>query len=468
MSQRRQHEKSRSVKRERLDPARLTAVKIIREVTDDGAFSNESASRHLASHELDARDRAFVSAMVWGTLSELPFIDYAISAVSKRSLASLDSWVRAILRVGVWQLYYSFHVPPRAACDESVRLTRLLSGERATGFVNGIMRRLTRFKPDLPEDSDAADALIYGLPEELYRLFITWYGREKAQRIGIWSKSAPPFLAIRPDLRRQEKFLMWLEGQEAASWYPQCLLWPDNAYALTPMGRDVTQLNAYREGLFSLQSQSAMLVAQLLGARKKDRILDCCAAPGGKTAYIAEITDDESLVTACDVSSERTDLLRSSMKNRGHINVFSHCLDASELPSSWNLTFDRVLCDVPCSGLGLLSKRPEIRSRVNLDTIERLVPLQQAILRNGAKATAIGGTLLYSTCTLSPMENEAQIQTFLASNEGDGFALDDLTLELPITVRHMVSTRLPGTVLLMPPDMDSDGFFIARLCRIRA
>lgn len=467
MSQRREHSKARPAKRERYDPARMVAVTIIRDVTDEGAFSNESASRHLSSRELDARDRAFVSAMVWGTLSEQPFIDYAISAVSKRPLASLDTWVRAILRTGVWQLYYSFHVPPRAACDESVRLTRQLAGERATGFVNGIMRRLARSKPALPEDGDAADALTYGLPEELYRLFIIWYGKERAQRIGTWSKTSPPFLSIRPDLRRKVKFETWLEGQEAASWYPQCLLWPDNAHALTPKGRDVTQLDGYREGLFSLQSQSAMLAAQLLGARKNDRILDCCAAPGGKTAFIAEITDDEAAVTACDVSPERTDYLRSSMKRRGHINVSSHCLDASELPSSWNLTFDRVLCDVPCSGLGLLAKRPEIRSRVNMDTIERLVPLQQAILRNGAKATAIGGTLLYSTCTLSPMENENQIQTFLASHEGHEFALDDLTFDLPFPVCHMVSTRLPGTVLLMPPDMDSDGFFIARLRRMR-
>ena len=149
MSQRRRHDKARSAKRERQDPARKAAVTIIREVTDDGAFSNESASRHLASCELDARDRAFVSAMVWGTLSDLPIIDYAISSVSKRPLASLEPWVRAILRAGVWQLYFSFHVPPRAACDESVRLTRLLVGKRATGFVNGIMRRLARSKPEL-------------------------------------------------------------------------------------------------------------------------------------------------------------------------------------------------------------------------------------------------------------------------------------------------------------------------------
>ncbi|NMA18096.1 MAG: 16S rRNA (cytosine(967)-C(5))-methyltransferase RsmB [Clostridiaceae bacterium] len=467
MSQRRRHDKARSAKRERQDPARKAAVTIIREVTDDGAFSNESASRHLASCELDARDRAFVSAMVWGTLSDLPIIDYAISSVSKRPLASLEPWVRAILRAGVWQLYFSFHVPPRAACDESVRLTRLLVGKRATGFVNGIMRRLARSKPELPEDNDAADALLFGLPEELYRLFIAWHGKERAQRIGAWSKTSPPFLAIRPDLRRQQEFQTWLEGQETASWYPQCLLWPDYAHALTPMGRDVTQLTAYREGLFSLQSQSAMLAAQLLGARKKDRILDCCAAPGGKTAYLAEITGDEAEVTACDVSPERTDHLLSSMKRRGHVNVSCLCLDASRLPSTWDKSFDRVLCDVPCSGLGLLSKRPEIRSRVNLETIERLLPLQQSILRCGAKATAIGGTLIYSTCTLSPMENEAQIQMFLTSPEGREFALEDLTQDLPLPVRHMVSTRLPGAVLLMPPDMNSDGFFIARLRRMR-
>jgi len=148
--------------------------------------------------------------------------------------------------------------------------------------------------------------------------------------------------------------------------------------------------------------------------------------------------------------------------------VTCHCLDASKLPSSWDYSYDRVLCDVPCSGLGLLPKRPEIRSRVTSDTIERLLPLQQEILKNGAKATARGGTLLYSTCTLSPPENETQIMTFLNSPEGEGFILDDLTSELPLPVQNMVSTRLPGSVLLMPPGMDSDGFFIARLRRLHA
>lgn len=468
MSQRRRQTKAHSSIQERQDPARLAAVAIIWDVTEEGVFSNESAATHLISHELDARDRAFVTAMVWGTLCEQPYIDYAISSVSKRPVSSLDAWVRAILRLGVWQLFFSFHVPPRTACDESVRLTRILAGERATGFVNGVMRRLAREKPALPEDEDTADALACGLPEELYRLLMTWYGKEQAKLLGTWSKSSPTSLSIRPDMRRPDHFKKWMSGEEAASWYPQCLLWPDNAYALISAGRDVTQLSGYLNGLFSLQSQSAMLAAQFLGVQINDRVLDCCAAPGGKTRYIAEITNDETMITACDISPDRTDKLRSVMKQHGHINVTCHCLDASKLPSSWDYSYDRVLCDVPCSGLGLLPKRPEIRSRVTSDTIERLLPLQQEILKNGAKATARGGTLLYSTCTLSPPENETQIMTFLNSPEGEGFILDDLTSELPLPVQNMVSTRLPGSVLLMPPGMDSDGFFIARLRRLHA
>ena len=141
MSQRRRQTKAHSSRQERQDPARLAAVAIIRDVTEEGVFSNESAATHLVSHELDARDRAFVTAMVWGTLCEQPYIDYAISSVSKRPVSSLDAWVRAILRLGVWQLFFSFHVPPRTAGDESVRLTRILAGG-ALGFVNGVMRSL--------------------------------------------------------------------------------------------------------------------------------------------------------------------------------------------------------------------------------------------------------------------------------------------------------------------------------------
>ncbi len=457
-----------SRKRQKPDAARLAAAKVIQAVTHDYAFSNESAAFHLSAPELDARDKSFASALIYGTLSYLPQIDYFIAQASSRPLESLDSSVLTVLRMGVWQLFFSYHVPPRAAVDESVKLVRFLSGERATGFVNAIMRKLTRQKPELPEDG--RQALELGMTQELFAMLTRWYGEEHAILIGENSLQSPEYVPVRMNATKGDAFNRWTDSEEAEMLCLRKLPWPDCAYGLEPGGTDVTQLHAYRDGLFSLQSQSAMLVGALSGVKPDDRVLDLCAAPGGKLSHMAELKGNVSGLVACDQSAERL-LSIDAMTNRlGFGPVERHCLDATVHHEEFDDSFDIVLCDVPCTGLGLLQKRPEIRSRVTRETVARLLPVQRSILANGSKAVVANGLLIYSTCTINPDENEEQVKAFLASKEGEAFELLHLDLDsLDFCGDHYhesaFSLRLPGTLMLLPHVCQSDGFFIAFMKR---
>ncbi len=459
---------ARDARKRKADPARLAAVKVLHQVLEEFAFSNESAAYHLSAPGLDARDRAFASALIFGTLANLPRIDYDLSQVSARPLDKLDPWVRTLLRAGVWQLFYSYQVTTAAACDETVRLARFLAGERTTGFVNGILRRLARGRPEL--EGPGREAIEAGLPADLFELLSTWYDRGTALAIGRWSLTSPDFVSIRANASRQEVFDQWATGEEAKALRLEKRAWPPPAWSVLPSGRNLTATSAYREGLFSLQSRAAMLAGCLSGARTGDRILDLCAAPGGKTGHVAELTGPGTSLTACDLSPERVALLQANLDRLGHGGVRTCVQDATVAQPAWVEAFDRVICDVPCSGLGLLQKRPEIRSRVTRESIDRLRALQAAILERAASYVAPGASLLYTTCTLNPEENEDQVQAFLASDQGRTFRLDDLADELEellgASLPAPLSDRLPATALLLPHRDGTDGFFIARLRRV--
>ncbi|HZK28820.1 MAG TPA: SAM-dependent methyltransferase, partial [Clostridia bacterium] len=289
-----------------------------------------------------------------------------------------------------------------------------------------------------------------------------WYGHEAAVSIGEAALTSPDAVPIRPNLCLESSFDSWSQGEEAANFELRRLSWPDKAFGLTPKGHSVTALDAYREGFFSIQSQSAMLAGFLAGAKKKDRVLDLCAAPGGKTAHIAELTGRACDLLACDVSRERLALLDDTLKRLGHDFVDRRLHDATVYEPRFEASFDLVLCDVPCSGLGLLRKRPEIRSRMTREAMKRLTVTQSAILENGARAVAPGGSLLYSTCTINPEENETRVERFLESETGRNFSLDDLSDELATALKGAIplplSTRLPQTVQVMPNRDGSDGF----------
>ncbi len=458
---------------EKADPARLAACRVLRDVLNEGGFSNDSAAIHLSSPDLLPRDRAFASALIYGTLARIPLIDAWLERLSARPFEKLDPWMQNVLRLGAWQLHFSYAVPAHTAVDESVKLIRFLSGDRATAYVNGILRSLSRELPAIPAKRLLAYEL--GLSTELYGLFRHWYGDDMARKIALAALESPSMQTVRLDLRRQAEVDEWLTSNEAVELEAQKAPWPEEAMSINLAGKALNELSAYKEGLFTAQSSSAMLSGSLLPEellqRDNLRVIDLCSAPGGKIGHLAERLNPEAKLIACDISPERLELVRGFMKSRNHNNVEYRVLDASKALPFENI-FDLVLCDVPCSGLGLLARRPEIRLRAGYEAIERLKPLQEAILQEASCLVAPGGWLYYTTCTINPDENSGQIKKFLESDRGKEFSLDNLRLELPdaLMQTYDISAErndLNGDVSLFAHRDGSDGFYLARMRRSR-
>ena len=456
---------------QKADPARLAACRVLRDVLNEGGFSNESAGRYLSSPDLLPRDRAFASAMIYGTLSRIPLIDAWLEKVSARPFDKLDPWMQNVLRLGVWQLHFSYAVPAHTAVDESVKLIRLLIGDRATAYVNGVLRSLSREIP--PIAAKKLQAYELGLSTELYGLLRHWYGDEMAREIALAALESPSVQTVRLDLRRQAELDEWLTSAEAVELQAQKAAWPEEAMNINLSGKALNELEGYKRGLFTEQSSSAMLSGSLIPEellhRDKPQVIDLCAAPGGKIGHLAERLSPEAQLIACDISADRLERVREFMESRNHKNIEYRVLDASKT-QFFESPFDLVLCDVPCSGLGLLARRPEIRLRADYQAIERLKILQESILQEAACLVASGGWLYYTTCTINPDENSGQIKKFLESDRGKDFSLDNLRLELPDALMQTYdisaeSNELHGDVSLLAHRDGSDGFYLARMRR---
>lgn len=456
---------------EKIDSARLAACRVLHEVLSEGGFSNESASKHLSDPDLDSRDRAFASAIIYGTLSRLPLIDAWLKKASSRPFEKLDPWMQSVLRLGVWQLHFSYGVPTHAAVDESVKLIRFLIGEKATSYVNGVLRALSRSVPNIPRKKMQAYEL--GLSTELYGLLRHWYGDETAREIALDALEFPETQTVRLDMRKKDQIEKWLTGAEAKELEAEAASWPKEALHINLAGKAFNELSAYKSGLFTAQSSAAMLPGSLLPKEllfKEDlRVIDLCSAPGGKIGHLAERLSPKAQLIACDISADRLNLVREFMESRNHTNVEYYVLDASKtLP--FQDDFDLVLCDVPCSGLGLLARRPEIKVRASYKAIERLKPLQEKILQQASYLPAPGGWLYYFTCTINPDENSGQIKTFLDSEQSKNYKLDNLRLELPAALMQTYDTSaerngLGGDITLLAHRDGSDGFYLARMQR---
>ncbi len=417
--------------------ARKAAVRCLLRV-EEGAWSNLVLSRELAAIE-DPREAAFCTALVTGTLSRLLPIDHLLRPFLKKDLSALDPEVRAILRMGVWQLYWADSVPARAAVNESAELCRAFRKGSAAGLVNAVLRKLAD-RP-LPEfdDPSVRYSVCPGLLEALQRDFPQ--GWENILR-GM-EKPSPVFLRVNKLRWTDEQALEALEraGTEAVpAGIPGCL-------EVREGFRNC--LSLIRKGDVRPQSRAAQFAAGALGARPGERVLDMCAAPGGKTMCIAQDMEDRGSLTALDVYGGRLRLVRELAQREGVSILETAEADASAYRSGE--PFDRILCDVPCSGYGEICSKPELRYKDPRESAG-LPELQLAILENAASLLKKGGTLVYSTCTVLKKENEEVVSRFLE--------------------RHGEFRRSPmegipggGDFLLLPGEESAEGFYAAKLTK---
>jgi 16S rRNA (cytosine967-C5)-methyltransferase len=408
-------------------PARRAAYEVVRRVFEQDAYADRAFATAAAG--LEERDRALAERIAYGTVQRVRTLDHAIETLGRRPVRKLDAPVRAALRIGAYQLAYLEAVPADAAVSESVELVRRARLERAVAFTNAVLRRLGEridaLLASLPEASSEEAALKHSYPDWVADVWWRDLGREEARAL-MQAQNEPPATVV----RRQR-----LQAG-AVSGTPD----PDVPGALHV---DRVDERAVAAGLVFPQSVGSQLAGLAVGSRPGDRVLDCCAAPGAKTTQLA---DRAAEVVAVESHPGRARELEENVRRLGAANVRIVLADARALPDDLS-GFDRALVDAPCSGLGALAQRPDLRWRA-----EPLPELQAALLRAAAERVRPGGFLVYSVCTINADEGEAVV-------DASGLEPEDLGAEWP-RFRH---PKRPEFVLTLPHRHHTSGFFVARL-----
>jgi 16S rRNA (cytosine967-C5)-methyltransferase len=436
----------------RVAPARAAAYRVVRRVFEEEAWADRAL--HAEARGLDARDRALATQLAYGVVQRRATLDHVIAELAGRPPSKLDAPVLAALRLGVFQLAFLDRVAAHAAVGESVELAKAASPGGAR-LVNAVLRRAVRearpLVEALPDATPAEAALRHSFPLWIARLWFEQLGAEQARALMAASnRPAEPSLRANA-LRTTAADLAAAIGvpSHPADGLPEGLVLdgPFDAFA-SPL---------WREGAFMPQSRAAMAVSRILAPRSGERVLDLCAAPGGKTTHLAALMEDRGAVVAVERHPGRAEALARTAARMGATCVEVRTGDAADPQEE--AAYDRVLVDPPCTDLGTLAARPDARWRKEADLPGRLAELQGRILRAGARAVRPGGTLVYSTCTISPAENEGVVDAFLAENPG--FRAEDLGSEWPLWQHGSA----PMFLQTLPHRDGTDGFFVARLQR---
>ncbi|HEY1834991.1 MAG TPA: 16S rRNA (cytosine(967)-C(5))-methyltransferase RsmB [Solirubrobacteraceae bacterium] len=446
--------------------ARRCAHTVLMRVFEQGAYADRALQSEATG--LDARDRALAMRLAYGAVQRRGTLDHLIEQLAERSPAKLDAPVRAALRLGLYELLYLSGAPDYAVVADAVELSKS-GGGRGHGLVNAVLRRTLREGPEkllgsLGDETPERAAVMHSHPLWLAELWWSQLGSERARAL-MAENNEPGELALRVNT------LMTTIEALAAALPVASHRDPSLAEALVLDGPlDLHGTPQWESGAAIAQSRAAMLVSRALDPAPGERLLDLCAAPGGKTTHLAALTDGRSEIVAVERNQARTRELGQTVRRMRAAKVSVHLADAAEPGIVEDASFDRVLVDPPCSGLGTLQSRPDLRWRVRAEALGQMTALQSRILRNGAAALRPGGVLVYSTCTISPSENERLIADFLDSHPD--FALEGLPAELnaPALAGALVDGHdpLPGErqlALTLPSRDRTAGFFITRLKR---
>ncbi|WP_072334762.1 MULTISPECIES: 16S rRNA (cytosine(967)-C(5))-methyltransferase RsmB [unclassified Paenibacillus] len=445
--------------------AREAALDVLTRVETDLAYSNLLLNQTLQQYKLDKPDAGLATEIVYGTVQRLNTIDYFLGPFVSKGLAKLEPWVRCLLRLSFYQMYYLDRVPDHAVVNEAVNLAKRRGHAGISGMVNGVLRSVIRSKSELALPQGLAPAARIALeeshPEWLVGRWLEQYGEEATIAICRANNEAPRVSVRVNRLRTEPAQLMdrlRAQGLEAgaSAFAPSGLIIRGGGnMALTP---------EFARGLFSVQDESSMLVAEWVDPQPGERILDCCAAPGGKTTHLAEKMGDRGEVIACDLHEHKRQLVAGQAERLGLKSIHTLTADARRLAEHYPpASFDRILLDAPCSGLGVIRRKPDLKWSKSEAEIAEIAALQRELLAAVAPLLKPGGVLVYSTCTVERSENEEAVEQFLA--EHDGFRLDAPPLSAAPSGSSDPGTPAAAMVQIMPYEYGSDGFFIARLCK---
>lgn len=433
-----------------MDKVREQAMLALYAVEKNGAYSNMALKEIFEKNRnMNARDKAFVTTLVYGTLKRLVTIDYIIEGYSSVRPKKISPYILTILRMGVYQIAFMDRVPENAAVNESVNLAKRYGHRASAGFVNGILRNFVRNGFKYPEEENKRMQVEYSFPEWICKMWCDDFGEDFARDLmQALNEDAEMSLRVNTLKTTREEVLRELNGAGRDGIFD---------YAIFSKGFDLSGSQIYRNGFVTAQDTSAMAASEVLRPRPGDRVLDICAAPGTKTTHIVQLMENRGEVTACDIHEHKLELIRRNAERMGANIIRTVCLDASKPIAEWSKSFDRVLADVPCSGLGIIRRKPDIKMKKETGLSE----LQYKILECAADYVKPGGELVYSTCTINRRENEDIIEKFLKKNKS--FESVDITPLLPEALRKKDAEK--GYVTFFPNVDTTDGFFIAKIKR---
>lgn len=441
---------------------REMALKILYETEQKDGYLNIVFQNRMKDSGLPRGERALVKEMVSGVMQRKITLDYAVRSFSSIRLKKISPYILQILRLGMYQLYYMDKIPTRAAVDESVKLAKKYGHSASAGFVNAILHRAAReIEPPLPARGESESRYLsvkHSHPEELVQWYVEQFGAERAERLLEENNQRPP-LSLRVNrLKISRAELADVLAAEGICTAPSQLA---DSSLLAERGTKLEGTRAWREGLFSIQGQSSQAAALALAPKPGDTVLDLCCAPGGKTAHLAELMENQGRILASDLYGHRLSAVQDNARRLGIEIIETAQMDASEENKTYFGLADKILLDVPCSGLGIIRRKPDIRYKKDLMNFKEIVEIQKKILNNCAKYLKIEGELVYSTCTLNPEENMGVIKAFL--EEHPEFTLT--AVESPHIGEAVRKELEKGYTTLYPDVHGCDGFFICKLKR---
>ena len=447
--------------------AREAAVMLAEKILDEQEYGHTALRSFLdGAAWMDRQDRAFLTRMVNGTVERRLFLDYAIDQVSKVKTEKMKPFIRAVLRISAYQIFFMDGVADRAACNEAVNLVKKSKFRNLSGFVNGVLRSLIREKEAILDlsripDKTRAMSLAYSMPEWIIKEWRGMFSDDVTERmLKSFSGESPVAVRVNTSLAQVSQVRESLASQgakgEAGPYFPTNLI-------LSGFSR-LEELECFRKGWIQVQDTSSQLVGYLAAPGEGSQVIDVCAAPGGKALHAADLLRGTGKVTACDLSEEKVRLIRDNVRRIGFRNIEPVVHDALRKNPAWAETADLVIADLPCSGLGVMGRKPDIRYRMTKEQIRALQKLQREMLSVVSGYVKPGGRLIFSTCTVTREENAENVRWI---RENLPFQPMDLSAALPEALKTEIDTAGEGYVQLLPGIHPCDGFFVSMFRKLK-
>ena len=444
---------------------REMALEILLEAEKNSAYPNVLLKQTLDKYlYMEKQERAFLTRLVEGTVERKLTLDHYLNSVSKTPVNKMKPVMRCIMRMAAYQIFYMDAVPESAACNEAVKLAQKKGFSTLKGFVNGVLRNLSRQKdtiamPDEAKEPVKALSVKFSVPEWLVEKVIKDYGMEQAKKMfaSLYENVGATTIRVNNSRISTEECVKLLEKEGV---HVEKAPYVENALEIS--GYDsLFFLKSFADGYFQIQDVSSMLVGLAAAPKEGDQVIDVCAAPGGKSIHVADLLNGTGYVEARDLTDYKVSLIEENIDRCGFQNIHAKRADACVLDEASKECADIVIADLPCSGLGVLKKKSDIKYRMTQEQIEELAALQRQILKNAVTYVKSGGTLVYSTCTIAKEENDSQVDWIL-----ENLPLQLVSLKGCISEELLKDNEREGCLQLLPGREKTDGFFLAKFRKV--